>query len=269
MPLTEFQRVLLADLAATRSPTSYLAGGTALHFAPNSTRFSRDVDLFHDAEAQVAAAFEKDSEILSSRGYSVDVVISQPGFLRAIVERDDSSTQIDWARDSAFRFMPVQRDDLGGYVLHPVDLATNKVLALAGREEPRDFVDILFIMDTILHLGACAWASVAKDPGYSPLSLLEQIKRRGKFRPEDFDRLDLTAPIDLVATKDKWRAALEDAERFMISRPPSEIGCLYYLASRDAFVEPDANQSLEEQGVVCHYGRPGGVLPRPAYQSPR
>jgi hypothetical protein len=34
-------------------------------------------------------------------------------------------------------------------VLHPFDLATNKVLALVGRVEPRDFVDTLTCADEL------------------------------------------------------------------------------------------------------------------------
>ena len=51
VPLTAFQSQLLALLAESRSPDSYLAGGAALHFEPNSTRFSNDLDFFHDSES--------------------------------------------------------------------------------------------------------------------------------------------------------------------------------------------------------------------------
>ncbi|NNE71398.1 MAG: hypothetical protein HKN29_13700, partial [Rhodothermales bacterium] len=57
---------------------------------------------------------------------------------------------MDWARDSAWRFMPVQATPLGRYSLHEVDVATNKVLALAGRDEPRDYLDIHYIIGNIL-----------------------------------------------------------------------------------------------------------------------
>lgn len=74
--------------------------------------------------------------------------------------------------------MPLVRDELGGLLLHPIDLAINKVLALAGRDEPRDFVDILFVHRSVLPLAGLSWAAVGKDPGLSPLSLLELLKRR-------------------------------------------------------------------------------------------
>lgn len=57
MPLTAFQRELLAELAASPNDDRYLAGGAAMHFAPHSTRYSDDLDFFHDSEERVASAF--------------------------------------------------------------------------------------------------------------------------------------------------------------------------------------------------------------------
>ena len=60
MPLTEFQRALLATLATAPTDDRYLAGGAAMHFAPNSARYSDELDFFHDSAARVAAAFAAD-----------------------------------------------------------------------------------------------------------------------------------------------------------------------------------------------------------------
>lgn len=264
MPLTEFQRVLLAELANGPGGERYLAGGAALHFAPNSTRYSDDLDFFHDSEARVAQAFAADRDRLEQAGYTVSVEMSLPGFIRSVVSRKDDATRVDWAHDSAWRFMPLVRDPLGGLLLHPVDLAANKVLALAGRDEPRDFVDILYVHERVLPLGALCWAAVGKDPGFTPLSLLELLKRRGRYRPEDFTRLNLVAPFDLTEAKATWLAALEAAEGFIRERPPDESGALYYSIALSRFVVPRAQPDLADQGIVLHYGTPGGVLPRMA-----
>jgi len=264
MPLTEFQRALLALLARNRSPDSYLAGGAAVHFAPSSVRYSNDLDFFHDSAARVASAFAEDTALLEAAGYSHDIEISQPGFIRAIVKKGGEATRVDWAHDSAWRFMPPVRDEFGGFLLHEVDLAINKVLALAGRDEPRDFVDILFVHDRVLPLAGLTWAAVGKDPGFTPLSLLELLKRRGHHRPEEVARLDLAVPFDPVASKETWLSALAEAEAFVRSRPTDEAGCLYYSPERQAFAVPRSGQDLGSQGLVVHYGSPGGVLPRPA-----
>ena len=183
MPLTGFQRQLLAVLAEGQTNERYLAGGAALHFAPNSTRYSNDLDFFHDSVQRVATTFSADRARLEAAGYEIMVELSQPGFVRATVTRQSHSTRVDWAHDSAWRFMPLVHDSLGGLLLHPIDLAVNKALALAGRDEPRDFVDILFVHARILPLGPLCWAAVGKDLGFTPLSLLELLKRRGRYRP--------------------------------------------------------------------------------------
>ncbi|MDA1082259.1 MAG: nucleotidyl transferase AbiEii/AbiGii toxin family protein [Gemmatimonadetes bacterium] len=261
MPLTAFQQTLLADLARERSDDGYLAGGAALHFAPNSARFSDDLDFFHDSLERVATAYQSDLARLESSGYAVTLEVSQPGFIRAIVARGGDATRVDWAHDSAWRFMPLVRDPVGGLLLHPVDLAVNKMLALGGRDEARDFVDILFVHSRVLPIGALIWAAVGKDPGFTPLSLLELLKRRGRNRPEDFARLNLAEPFDVTLAKTQWLSALDDAEQFARSAPPDDAGCLYWSSSGREFVLPSI-ADFEAKLVVPHFGRLGGVLPR-------
>ncbi|MBE0566790.1 MAG: hypothetical protein IH621_12565 [Krumholzibacteria bacterium] len=151
------------------------------------------------------------------------------------------------------------RSEIFGYQLHPVDLATNKVLALAGRDEPRDLIDTLFLHDTLLPLGGLVWAAAGKDPGYSPLSLLEMLRRRGRVRPEDLRRLELAGDLDVTQLKADWDAALQAAEAFVRSRPAAEAGCLYWSPSAKVFVLPTAEGGGE---AAPHFGRPGGVVPR-------
>ena len=257
MPLTDYQSNLAQLLSENRTFDSYLAGGAAILIEPNTMRFSRDLDYFHDSEARVAEAFSADRKLLETGGYSIDVDLNQPGFVRAIVSKDEHATKVEWARDSAWRFMPTVRDVRVGFVLHPVDLAVNKVLALAGRDEPRDVLDTLHLHRRVLVLGALCWAACGKDPGFTPLSLLGLLQRRGRVRAEDLERLDLVEPIDLHTMKCAWLEALDSVEPFVGSRPPGEIGCLYYSATQKDFVDP-----REVPDAVPHFGRPGGVLPR-------
>lgn len=259
MPLTPFQSSVSRLLSANRTPDSYLAGGAALHLRPNSTRFSNDLDFFHDSEKRVAEAFALDRKTLERSGVALFLELALPGYIRAVAEKAGEGTKIEWAHDSAWRFLPPVKDPDAGFVLHPVDLAVNKVLALAGRDEARDFLDALYVHEEVLSFGALLWAAVGKDPGFTPVSLLELVKRRGRYRPEDFERLLLAQPVDPARAKAKWLSMLEEAERFIRSRPSAEAGCLYYATSQERFVTPDAGSPRE---VVAHFGRPGGVLPK-------
>jgi len=259
VPLTDYQATLARLLSGNRSFDSYLAGGAAILIDPNTKRYSRDLDYFHDSEARVAEAFAADRAVLHQAGYRVQVDLQQPGYVRAVVRRGADATKVEWSRDSSWRFMPTVKDDRVGFLLHPVDLAVNKVLALAGRDEPRDVIDVLHEHRHVLALGALCWAACGKDPGFTPLSLLELLKRRGRIRAEDLERLDLAAPIDLHDFKGAWLAALDSVEPFVAARPPDELGCLYYSAANQAFVDP-----REAPDARPHFGRPGGVLPQVA-----
>jgi hypothetical protein len=257
VPLTEFQDRLARLLATNRTPDSYLAGGAALHIEPNSKRYSNDLDYFHDSETRVAEAYREDSALLQREGFEVRVDVALPGYVRAVVSFEDSSTKVEWAHDSAWRFLPTIRRQPYGFLLHPIDLATNKVLTLAGRDESRDFLDVITIHRELLPLGALCWAAVGKDPGFTPLSLLALLRRRGKYQPQELARLHLAEEVDLSHLKGEWLEALEMAEAFVRSRPPEEIGCLYFSCTANSFVQP-----AEGDPVVPHFGRPGGVLPR-------
>ena len=84
MPLTDYQAELARLLSGNRSPDSYLAGGAAILLEPNTARYSRDLDYFHDSEARVAEAFAADRQLMERKGYGVDVETQQPGLVRAI-----------------------------------------------------------------------------------------------------------------------------------------------------------------------------------------
>jgi hypothetical protein len=106
-------------------------------------RVSADIDVFHDREERVAQAAHADAALLAQHGYLLEWQRREPGIYSLLASRADASTKLEWVVDSDFRFFPTMRDEDFGYVLHPVDLATNKVSAAYGRREPRDIVDLL------------------------------------------------------------------------------------------------------------------------------
>lgn len=256
MPLTDFQAKLAKLLASHRSPDSYLAGGAALHIKPNSKRYSNDLDYFNDTEERVAKAFDDDRTLLEKSNYDVKILMQRVGFARALVSLGDQSTKVEWAHDSSWRFLPTVFSEEAGYVLNEIDLGINKLLALVGRDEPRDYIDIHVVISTVLPLGALCWAAAGKDPGFTPSMLIEILRRRGKYRMDDMNRLDLVNPVNLVELKCAWIKAVDEAESFMNTRSPDEMGCLYYSMETGSFIQPK-----ETDPVLAHFGRPGGVLP--------
>ncbi len=269
MPLTPLQSEIVKILADNRNEESHLAGGAALHFQPNSIRYSEDLDYFHDTQNAVEKSFLLDQATLQKHGYICDLEVQLQGYIRAIIKKSSNqSTKIEWAHDSAWRFMPIQKDTTLGYVLHPVDLWVNKFLALVGRDEPRDFLDIIYIDKNHLSLGALCWAACGKDPGYNPHMLIDLLKRKGRYQESDFLKLHLKNKINLHTLKTDWILSLQQAETFVDSCPADFIGCLFYSVVEKKFVTPDfkVNKKLD-QNILPHYCKHGGVVPQIANEN--
>lgn len=260
MPITTFQREVLQVIARQRSPESHVAGGLVLNRAPESPRFSQDVDIFHDAIEGVILAAEADAEALVAAGYTVTWSLRSPMLQRAIITRAGQELRLDWALDSAFRFFPIEPDADFGYCLHPTDIAVNKVLALAGRSEIRDYVDTLYLDRTSLRLGALCWAASGKDPGLTPWLVLDLAKRNVKYQPEDLAKLQLAKQTDLQQLKQQWLVAADAAAALFDRLPAEEMGCLYLDATGKA-VTPDP-ASAEFANLVRHFGSVRGAWPR-------
>lgn len=235
MPLSKIQTEILSLLAAHRNPESYVAGASALN--RDGPRYSGDIDIFHDREEGVAQAADADAALLAESGFAVQWLRREPGIHAALVQRRGESTKLEWARDSDFRFFPTIKDDLFGYRLHIFDLATNKALAAGGRREPRDVLDLLYIHERHIPLGAVIWAAVAKDPGYSPESLITEIRRNARYRADDYADLALTEPVDAGAVARRLRAILDEADAFVRAMPAGKEG-LAFLKDGEP-VQPD------------------------------
>jgi hypothetical protein len=259
MPLGDFEKSILRLLAANRNPESYIAGATVFLRQEDSPRQSQDIDIFHDTVQSLQQAALADAAALQQNGYLLEWADQQEMFRRAVVSRAGRSTKMEWAYDSAFRFFPVQPDVELGFVLHPLDGATNKVLALAGRGELRDYLDVLFLHRNVLSLGALAWAACGKDAGFTPQFLIEEAQRLAHYPAIRLNALLLREPVDPVECKRQWLQALEEARALFIKLPPEEIGCLYLNASHQA-VTPDP-AAPEFPKLHRHYGSVRGAWP--------
>lgn len=261
MPLGDFEREVLRVLAAQRNPDSFVAGATVLHQASDTPRTSEDVDVFHDAPEALELASELDTAALRQAGFEVQPVgRAQPTFRRAIVRRGGAQTKIEWVQDSAFRFFPIEPDLELGWRLNFWDAATNKVLAMAGRQKLRDYLDCLYLHERHLSLGALVWAATGKDPGLTPEFILDWAVRGNRFYEEDLADVRLGKPIDLAATKARWFEVVDQARSLLRQLPVSEVGCLYLDASGKPVCPDPASPDFPR--LTRHYGCLKGAWPR-------
>lgn len=254
MPLTRIQVDVLRLLASHRDPESYIAGAAPLN--RGSLRFSADIDVFHDREERVALAALEDAKTLQEAGYEVRWLRQVPAIHTAEVIGADAQTRLEWVADSDFRFFPTVQDEVFGYVLHPIDLALNKLMAAAGRRAVRDLLDLVTVHETILPIGAVAWAAVEKSPGFTPEGLLAEVRRNSHYPREQWIRLDTAAPVDPAAVSQRLREILDEAEAFVAHMPTARAGLLFL--EKGKVVQPDPVRLGDYQ---THAGRRRGQWP--------
>jgi hypothetical protein len=266
MSVTPFQSGILKLLAQQRRERgeSYVAGGLALNALLSTPRRSRDIDLFHDTEAALVATWAADRCLLEANGYEVRTLREAASFVEAIVLKERARTIMQWARDSAFRFFPLVENESMGLTLHPFDLATNKVLAMAGRLEVRDWVDAIYCDESLQPLGCLLWAACGKDPGYNPHSLLTAA-RRLHYSQAELDTLDFAAEQPNAARLGvRWHEALEDAGRIVACLPAAHVGKCVITRDAHLFRGNAAKLAIamDAGGILFHEGRIGGAWPR-------
>jgi hypothetical protein len=72
-------------------------------------------------------AAEADGAALAKAGLKLSWGKVHTGKRQAQIEGLGETLQLEWVADSDFRFFSARQDELFGYVLHPVDLATTSV----------------------------------------------------------------------------------------------------------------------------------------------
>ncbi len=166
--LTDLQQRVLKLLFADKEIRRhfYLTGGTALSAFHLEHRYSDDLDLFtHSAGIESMDRIVRDG--IRDAGLSLKMERSSSTFRRFRVEKE---LQLDLVRDVDFRVGSPQLID-GIMVDTPKNIAVNKVLAIYGRLDPKDYVDLYFIMKNekydILDLLSLAGN---KDAGIEPFS---------------------------------------------------------------------------------------------------
>lgn len=267
MALSSFQREVCRLLARNRveNGQSYLAGAAALNDLLLSPRLSRDLDVFHDTLEALETTWQADRAALQSAGYNLQILRERAGFVEAEVAKNGESVLMQWLRDSAFRFFPLLPHADFGLTLHPFDLATNKILALVGRLETRDWIDALTCHRQVAPLGLLAWAACGKDEGWNPLLILDEAARNSRTSRQEWNEIEWEgAAPDLVESKVAWRAALAQAREMVALLPPEEIGKAVTNESGALFRAdvPQLEVALTRNALRFHAGHIGGAWPQ-------
>ena len=155
-------RRILAGLAECEEFA--LAGGAALIVSGISDRPTNDLDFFAPYPQTVDALLGAAQKAFEDARLRVERLAEGATFARLRVERGHESTLVDLASDA--RMLPARSTETG-LVLAEAELAADKVLALAGRRETRDFVDFQGLLGRFGIDQLCKFAA-EKDLGFAP-----------------------------------------------------------------------------------------------------
>lgn len=97
-----------------------------------------------------------------------------------------------------------------GPVLHPDDLAADKMLALWGRARPRDFFDVAALIDRYGHKCLLELAE-AKDSGFTRKTFIDALRAIARLSNADWaeDGINSDDAQRLRTNFDAWRSQLE------------------------------------------------------------
>ncbi|GAA1834546.1 hypothetical protein GCM10009682_61090 [Luedemannella flava] len=173
-----------------------LAGGYAVSEHGMGERPSGDVDLFTDwhRRGDFPAAVDAVIAALAAQGYTVTAVAHTETFARLLVATTDSPDDPDKMELSAdWRAHPPVILDVGP-VLHPDDAVANKMTALFGRAEARDFLDVdaalasgRYTRQRLVELAANA------DGGFDPILFADAIGSLAQRTDAEFADYEVTA----------------------------------------------------------------------------
>ena len=266
MAVTAFQSEVLKRIARSRidGGETYIAGGLALNHQLKRPRISSDIDVFNSSYSALERAADHDCAVLKDAGYDIRVTRKRDYIVEVVASKDGGATELQWVQDSAYRFFPLIEDELLGLTLHPFDLATNKLLALASRRVPRDWVDTITCSEDIQPLGLLAWAANGKDLGLTPNYILEMCSRTSYTPPEFEIAIKNAGDYNLADLSARWHDMIWRARDTVKLLPPSEVGKAVMTKDGKLFKGDDAalKAALAAGELEFHEGTIGGAWPR-------
>lgn len=145
--LTPLQKTFLDRFFRLKAGQSFfLTGGTALAAFYLHHRLSVDLDLFTLDDLALAEGARLIPLVVRELGWEIPLARHTDYFHRFLFrDREGETLQVDLVRDFGPQFG--QRQRFQNVVVDSLEnIAANKLTAILGRSEPKDFVDLYFIL---------------------------------------------------------------------------------------------------------------------------
>lgn len=206
------KKILQAFAHIPDSERFHLSGGTALADFYLAHRKSFDLDLF-TTESGLVLPFSRKLEHTLQGEFTTKVVRRMESFVEFEIGDTGERTRVQLAYDSPYRFGEPAGSDLGVKVNDYEDLVADKLLAFYGRVEPRDAIDLYFILadENIWELSSLAGR---KDPGFDLYWLAVALGKVRDF-PDEISRwpVEMVREVDPIRLKKQFGDHAREAMR--------------------------------------------------------
>jgi hypothetical protein len=181
----------------------YLTGGTALSEFYLGHRLSYDLDIFTNEDGLVGIFTRSVERRFQEVSFDFDVLRRFENFVEMVVKSSDESVRIHFGYDTPYRFgEPISMElfKVNDYI----DLVVDKFLAYYGRAEPRDAIDLYFILENE-NFYEIAELAKKKDPGFDPYWMAVALRKSESF-PDEIERwpVDMLISVDVKSLKEKF-----------------------------------------------------------------
>lgn len=156
-----------------------LGGGTGLAEFYLQHRLSQDLDFFTiNQEITFDTVNAEILKIISHEGWKIENQITSATFLRYILNTGGEILKTDFVKDVPIQFGEIKTFN-GVRVDSLENITVGKLLALFGRADPKDFVDLYFVFEQAKRLKFKAILEMAKkkDLGLQEIYLAEMIHK--------------------------------------------------------------------------------------------
>lgn len=144
----------------------FVTGGTALVGYYDVPRTTDDVDLFTTSRVCFDEAPGLVSRVCESLGAEANTLRTAPDCHRYRIRRRDEETLLDVVYDMAPQLHAVKSKMPDGVLADaPDEILVNKLCALVGRSEPRDYYDVFILSQSGLDPDVALTQATVKDAG--------------------------------------------------------------------------------------------------------
>lgn len=228
--LYQAQDKILLALKQVLSPF-YLTGGTALGRFYLNHRFSEDLDFFLNKSDTFHSSIKNIEKVLISKFQVLkSESIVYDDFVRYYIEDEEIVLKIEFVNDIAYR-CGVPNLYRYGFIDTPLNILTNKLTAIVGRNEPKDVFDI---------------CTLAQHYKFNWLKIFEEVKNKAIINEIDVEQRIKSFPVLLFQEVD-WHILPVDIDS--VNKAIQTIANDFFLGSDNSL---GINNPAIEDAVVIY-----------------